>query len=105
MIEAGNRAAIHFVVLSVAAVHLDDASFVTVGIGICSRATECLGPISGESLDMPGVEAMAERMGHNVVGHHPLMPGVSKSAQAVVATRCLEDSLHVPMMTILSCIR
>jgi hypothetical protein len=32
------------------------------------------------------------------------MPGVSKTAQAVVATRCFEDSLHVPMMTILSCI-
>ena len=72
--------------------------------GIRSRATEYLGPISGESLDMLGVEAMAERMGHDVVGHHPLMPGVSKTAQAVVATRCLEDSLHVPM-TILSCIR
>jgi len=48
---------------------------------------------------------MAERMGHDVIGHHPLVPGVSKTAQAVVATRCLEDSLHVPMMTILSCMR
>ncbi len=47
---------------------------------------------------------MAERMGHYVVGRHPLMPGVSKTAQAVVATRCLEYSLHVPMMTILSCL-
>src|SRR5262245_53305110 len=52
-------------------------------------------PVSGESLDMPGVEAVAERMGHDVVGHHPLMPGVSKTAQAFIATRCLEDSLHV----------
>ena len=52
---------------------------------------------------MLGVEAMAERMGHDVVDHHPLMPGVSKTTQAVVPTRCLEDSLHLPMMTILSC--
>src|SRR5215468_12379145 len=48
-----------------------------------------------------GVQAMAKRMGHNVVGHHPIMPGVSKAAKAFAATRCLEDSLHVPMMTIL----
>jgi hypothetical protein len=32
------------------------------------------------------------------------MPGMSKTAQAIVATRCLEDSLHVPMMTIPSCL-
>jgi hypothetical protein len=51
---------------------------------------------------MLGVEAMAERMGHDVVCHHPIMPGVSKTAQPFVATRCLEDSLHAPMMTILS---
>jgi hypothetical protein len=41
------------------------------------------------------VEAMAERMGHDVVGHHPLMSGVSKPAQAFIGTRCLEDRLHV----------
>ena len=104
-IEAGNCTAIHFIVLAVPAVHLDDRGFVTIGLGIRSRATECLGPISGESLNVLGVEAMAERMGHEVVGHHPLMPGVSKTAQAVVAAGCLEDSLHVPMMTILSRIR
>jgi len=48
---------------------------------------------------------MAKRMGDDVVGHHPFVPGVSKTAQAFVATRCFEDSLHVPMMTILSCLR
>jgi hypothetical protein len=88
--------------LPVPAVHPDDGGFVTTGIGIRSRATECLGPISGEPLDMLRMEAMAERMGHDVVGHHPFMPGVSKTSQAVPATRCLEDRLHVPMMTILS---
>jgi hypothetical protein len=45
---------------------------------------------------MLGVEAVAERMGDHVVGHHPTMPGVGKTAQAVVATRRLEDSLHAP---------
>jgi hypothetical protein len=40
----------------------------------------------------------------SVVLIHPSVPGVSKTAQAFIATRCLEDSLHVPMMTILSCL-
>jgi len=92
-------------VLPVPAVHLDDGGFVTIGIGIRGRATERLGPISGESLEMLRVEAMAERMRYDVVRHHPLMPGVSQTAQAFVVARCLEDSLHVPMMTILSCLR
>ncbi len=78
--------------------------FVTIGIGIRGRATECLSPVSGESLDMLGVEAVAERMGDHVVGHHPTMPGVGKTAQAVVATRRLEYSLHASMMTILPCL-
>jgi len=51
------------------------------------------------------VEAVEKRMGHDVVGHHALVPGVSKTAQTFVAARCLEDSLHVPMMTILSRLR
>jgi hypothetical protein len=47
------------------------------------------------------VKAVAERMGHHLVGHHRTMPGVSKPAQAVVATRRLEDGLHSFMMAIL----
>ena len=100
-VEADNRTTIHFIVLPIPAVHLDDGGFVTTAVGIRIGATECLGPVSGESLDMLGVEAVAERMGHNVIGHDPLMPGGGKTAQAVVATRCFEDSLHVPIMTIL----
>ena len=36
--------------------------------------------------------------------HHPTMPSVGKTAQAVVATGRLEDSLHASMMTILRCL-
>ena len=93
-IEAGNRTAIHFIVLTIPAVHPDNCGFVTIGVGIRSRATECLSPISREALDMLGVKAMAERMGHDVVGHHPLMPGVCKTAQPVLTTRGLEHGLH-----------
>src|SRR5262249_12624940 len=101
----GNRAAIHFIVLPVPAVHPDHGGLVTIGIGICGRTTQCLGPIGGESLDVLWMEAMAERMGHDLVGHHPLMPGLSKTAQAFAATYSLEDSLHAPMMTILQRLR
>jgi hypothetical protein len=48
---------------------------------------------------MLGVEAVAERMGDNLVGHYPTMPSVSKTAQALITTRCLEDCLHSSMLT------
>ena len=53
-------------------------------------------PISGEPLDMLGMETVAERMADHIVGHHPVMPGVGKTAQAVNSTRCLEDSTQPP---------
>jgi hypothetical protein len=48
---------------------------------------------------MLGVEAVAEGMADNVIGHHQTMPGVGKTTQTVFATRCLKDCLHAPMMT------
>ena len=83
---------------------LDDGGLVTIGVGIRAGATECLGPVSGESLDTLGVEAVAERVADHVVGHHPTMPGVGKTAQAVHSTRRLEDSLHASIMTIVPCL-
>ena len=46
---------------------------------------------------------MAERMADHIVGHHPTMPGAGKTAQAVAATRRLENSLHAYLMTIVPC--
>src|SRR5689334_17119028 len=80
LVEAGNRTAIHFVVLPVAAVHLDHRGLITIGVGIRGGAAECLGPVSRESLDMPGVEAVAECMADHVVGQHPTVPCVGKTA-------------------------
>jgi hypothetical protein len=54
---------------------------------------------------MLGVEAVAERVGDHVVGHHPTVPSVGKTAQAVDATSRLEDSLHASMIAILPCLR
>jgi hypothetical protein len=95
---------IHFIVLPVPTVHLDDGGLVTMGIGVRGRATECLGPVSGEPLDVLGVETVAECVGDYVVGHYAAMPGVGETTQAVVATCRLEDSLHAFMMTILPCL-
>jgi hypothetical protein len=98
LVETGNGTAIHFVVLAVAAVHPDDGGLVTTGAGIRAGTTERLGPVSGKSLDMPGVEAVAEGMADHVIGHHATMPGVGKTAQAVVTTRCLKDCLHASIL-------
>src|SRR5271154_128361 len=90
--------------LSVPTVHLDHNGLVTIEIGIHSRTAECLSPESGESFDMLGVKTVAERMCDHVVRHHPTVPGVGKSAQAVDAAYRVEESLHASMMTILPCL-
>src|ERR1700722_17127592 len=87
--------------LSVPAVHLNDNGLATIEIGIHGRTAECLSPVSGESLDMLWVKTVAERMGDHLVRHHPTVPGVGKSSQAVDATHRVEESLHASMMTIL----
>src|SRR3984885_6958731 len=85
--------------LSVPTVHLDDHGLVTIEIRIQGWTAECLSPVSGESLDMLRVKTVAERMSDHVVRHHPTVPGVGKSAQALDATHRVEESLHASMMT------
>jgi hypothetical protein len=99
LVEANDGAAIHFIVLPIAAVNLDDGGFVTIEIGIHAGSTECLGPIRGKTLDMLRMETVAERMADYFVRHHPTMPGTRKTAQAFDPARCLEDSPHASMMT------
>ena len=83
----------------VAAVDPDDGGLVAIGPGIHAGSTECLGPIRSETLDMLRMETVAECMADYFVGYHPTMPGTGKTAQAVDATRCLEDGAHASMMT------
>jgi hypothetical protein len=99
LVEAGNRATIHLFVHPVPAVYLDHSGLAAIEIRICARATECLSPVRGESLSMLRVEAVAERMSDNFVGHHSAMPRVSKTPQAVIATGRLEDTLHAAILT------
>jgi hypothetical protein len=49
------------------------------------------------------METVAECMADYVIGHHPTMPGIGKTKQAVVAARCLEDRMHASIMTIVPC--
>jgi hypothetical protein len=101
LIETGNGTAIHFFVLAVTAVHLDDGGLVTIRAGIRAGATECLGPVSRESLDMLGVKAVAERMADHLVGQHTTMPSVGKAAQTVHSASRLKDCLHASIVTML----
>lgn len=103
MVEASDHTAIHFFMLSVPAVHLDDNSLVTIGIGIHGRTAECLSPISGEALAMLWVKPMAERMGHHV-------SAITRSCQALARRRmpsmppaASNIVCMASMMTILTC--
>jgi hypothetical protein len=80
----------------------DDGGLVAIGLGIHAGSTECLGPIRGKTLDMLGMETVAEGMADYIVGHYPTMPGGGKTVQAVVSARCLEDSTHASIMTIVA---
>ena len=102
LVEASDGAPIHLVVHPVTAVDPNDGGLVAIGLGIQAGSTECLGPISGEALDMLGMETVAERMANYFVGHYPTMPGSGKTAHSVDAARCLEDSTHASMMTSVS---
>ena len=62
LVEASDGSAIHLVVQPVAAVDPDDGGLVAIGLGIHAGSTECLRPIRGETLDMLGMETVAERM-------------------------------------------
>jgi hypothetical protein len=37
-------------------------------------------------------------MGDDLVGHYPTMPSAGKTSQAVLATRCFEDRLHISII-------
>jgi len=100
VVETVNRSAIHFPVLPIPAVYLDDTSFVTIGTGIRVWPAKRLRKISRQPLDMVGTEAMAERMRNHLIVHHPPMPGSSQTPHALHPTSRLEDALHSLIMTI-----
>jgi hypothetical protein len=105
LVETSDRAAIHFFMLAISAVHPDHGGLAAAGVGVRGGSTERLSPVSGKALDMAGVETVAEGVGNHLVRHHATMPGVSKTAKPFGPTRGLEDSLHVDIVTIAPCLR
>lgn len=99
LVEAGNCTAVHLVVLSVAAVHLDDGRLVAASVRLYAGAAQRLSPVSGKSLDMLRKEAVAERMTDHLVGCCPPMPRRGKATQALIAPGCLENGTHRMIIT------
>ena len=85
LIEAGNRATIHFLVLPVAAVHPDDTRLIAIELGVSPGTAERFGPVGGEPFYMLRMEAMTEGVAHHFVVHYPTMPGLGQATEAVIA--------------------
>lgn len=98
LVEAKNCTAIHFFVLAIAAVHPDDAGLVAIQLGVRARTAERLSPVSGKSLHVLRMEAVAECMADDLIGHHSIVPRFGQAMQAFMTTRRFESSAHVPMM-------
>ncbi len=99
LVEANDGPAIHFMMHAAAAMDPHDGGLIAVGLRIHAGSTQCLGPIRGETLDMVGLETVAERVANYFVGHHPAMPGCGKATQSIATSRGLEDGTHASMMT------
>ena len=80
--------------LSVSAVHFNDAGFVAIHIGIFAGAAERFRPVHGESLSMIWMKAVTERMTHHFVAQYAVMPRMRKAAHAVDSVRRFQDTLH-----------
>jgi len=94
LVEAGNRAEVHLLVWSVAAVHPHDRGFVAQGVGVGGGPAESLGPVGGESLAVLWVETMAERVANDLVGHDPVVPRAGQANETLLAPCRLVDRLH-----------
>src|SRR5579871_2280476 len=60
LVETINRTTIHFLVLSITAMHLDDCRLIAIEIGVRAGTAKRLAPIGRKSLHMLRVEAVAE---------------------------------------------
>ena len=58
LVEADDCAAVHLMVLAIAAVHPHDRGLVAKGVAVCGRPAECLAPIGGQSLAVLGVKTV-----------------------------------------------
>ena len=98
LIETDDRAQIHLLVGSVAAVHPHDTGFVPVKRRVGCGPTERLRPVGGKPLRVIGMEAVAERVADHFVRDHPFVPGTSQAPEAVDASHSLVNRFHSRIM-------
>ncbi len=94
LIEAGDRAAVHFFMLPIPTMHSDNGGLITMGACVCSWSTKRLGKVCREPFCVLKVEAVTEGMCYHRVLKNPAMPGLGETPHAVHTTCRFEDSLH-----------
>ena len=99
MVEAGDGATIHFLVLTVTAVHADDSGFAAIPARVQFRSPQCLCPIRSEPFKVIRSTAVTEGVTHHLIGHHALVPGFGKALEPRFPTGSFEDCLHEEMVT------
>ena len=99
LVETGDRTPVHLLVRAVSAVYPDYCSFVAVTLGVGVRSAQGFGPVGRESLAVLGMEAVAERVADDLVGHHPGVPCLGQANQPVVTAGSLVNALHGPWST------
>jgi hypothetical protein len=93
-VETGDRTAVHLLMYAVAAVPADDRCLVAICIGVGGRAAERLGPVGRQPFGVVGRGSTVERVAHDMVGHHPLMPRFGQPPQALHTARRIEQCPH-----------
>lgn len=78
LVEAEDGPAVHLLVRSVATVDPHDRGLVPEMRGVVGRSAECLDPIRGEAFGVLRVIAVAEGVVHDLVRHHPGVPGMGQ---------------------------
>jgi hypothetical protein len=99
LVEAGDRALVHLFVRAVAAVDAHDRRLGAVALGVGAWSAESLGPVGGQALAVAGVEAVAEGVADDLVGHHPGVPRLGQAEPALVASGGVVHALHGRIIT------
>jgi hypothetical protein len=90
-VEALDGTTVHLLVRAVATVRSNYRRLATVPLAVGRWSTPCFTPVGGQPLGMPRMEAMAEGMRHDLVGHDALMPSVSKTEDTFRASNRFEQ--------------
>jgi len=85
-VEALDSATVHLLVQAVAAVHSNYRRLASALLTVGRWSTPCLTPIGRQPLGMPRMQAMTERVCHDLVGHDALMPCLGETEDGLRAS-------------------